>query len=113
MGRLRWIAASMVARGYMDCTQTRQLEGYSAIKGGLGAAVHNALVSEIQRLLRQECTIKVSHVYLEGNWVADALVATAFRQPLGLVLLQQPPDEVAQALHDDVLGIGQIRLVAV
>ncbi|KAK5819135.1 hypothetical protein PVK06_024097 [Gossypium arboreum] len=65
------------------------------VKAGPGAAVHNALVSEIQRSLQQEWTVKVSHVYLEGNSVAGALAATAFRLPLGLVLLQQPPDEVA------------------
>jgi len=61
--------------------------------------------------LSKDWTVRVSHVYREGNHLADGLANYAFPLSLGLHLYDFCPDDLSLCLSEDARGSAYSRRV--
>lgn len=86
----------------------------NSIKGeGVGCASGCHLVKQIRKLLRGNWIIQIKHIYREANKCADLLANLGCDQHCSMVVYEQPPVAVLQALNADVLGVSTPRLISV
>ncbi|CAI0383552.1 unnamed protein product [Linum tenue] len=71
---------------------------------------HN-LVLQFQRLLQQNWEVRVSHIYREGNKVADFLANKGHSASIGFHVFESSDPGLTFWILYDVLGISQTRLI--
>ncbi|PNY17666.1 ribonuclease H [Trifolium pratense] len=69
------------------------------------------LVRRIRSIMQENWRVVIKHVYREANKIADGLASLACVTKVSLSLYEQPPTEVAQVYHDDLIGVSTPRLV--
>ena len=71
----------------------------------------SGLVAHARRLLNQNWEVKLSHVFREGNCVADFLADFAHQCPLGVQILEDPPPGCGTLILNDASGVSFMRSV--
>lgn len=66
--------------------------------------VLSTLMVDCQRLLQQFRVVHITHIYREGNSVADRLANMGQTSQIGTTILQAPPQEVSLLLSRDKSG---------
>ena len=66
--------------------------------------LHLSLIQEVRRLILQQWTVKITHVWREANRCADALANVGFSCPVGLYVWDCPPNYVKDILFQDATG---------
>ena len=61
--------------------------------------------------LRRNWEVQISHIYREGNQLADYLVNKALHIERGIQVLNNAPADVFQLLHNDIVGVPWERYV--
>ncbi|KAK1397952.1 hypothetical protein POM88_007815 [Heracleum sosnowskyi] len=93
--------------GIGDC-----LEALHAIQHADAYYEYIGTIDQIRQLLRRPGTVVLKHVYCEVNRVADKLSFLGIDAfGLGIIILQDPPDEVRELLDQDRRGFSILRLV--
>lgn len=77
----------------------------------VGSAQGRGMVKRIKRLLAEDWTVRVTHVYREAHTVADGLVRMGCGLVYRLVTMHHPPPQVSQLLLADVVGVVTPRLI--
>ncbi|CAL1397034.1 unnamed protein product [Linum trigynum] len=74
---------------------------------------HATLLSAIRRKIGQDWLVSITHVYREGNRVADWLSKHSLVYPYGVHEVANPPPELASIVREDAMGISfERRIVA-
>ncbi|CAL1353630.1 unnamed protein product [Linum trigynum] len=71
------------------------------------------LLSSIRRRISRDWLVRISHVYREGNRVADWLSKHSLVYPYGVHELAHPPAGLLSILRDDVQGVAFQRRVVI
>lgn len=61
---------------------------------------HNPVVRGVKNMLRRTWTVRVQHVYREGNAVANQMAALAWRYGMDLQIYRSPPVELMKLLTE-------------
>jgi hypothetical protein len=86
------------------------LQAVSLIKHG--ASPHHRFANEIHRirqLLNKDWSVVVNHTLREGNACADVLAKMGAASNSPLIILDEPPSQLASALHADAWGVAFVR----
>ncbi|CAN0890760.1 Putative ribonuclease H protein At1g65750, partial [Linum grandiflorum] len=74
---------------------------------------HSSCIREARNLLRRTWDVTVSHIFCEGNRVADALAHYGHSRPLGLHTLSCLSSDVISCLRADSFGVVLPRMISV
>ncbi|CAL1352415.1 unnamed protein product [Linum trigynum] len=72
---------------------------------------HATLLSAIRRKIGQEWLVNISHVYREGNRVADWLSKHSLVYPYGVHEVANPPSELVSIVREDARGVSFERRI--
>ncbi|CAL1408401.1 unnamed protein product [Linum trigynum] len=72
---------------------------------------HATLLSAIRRRISQEWLVSITHVYREGNRVADWLSKHSLVYSYGVHEVANPPPELASIVREDAMGISFERQI--
>ncbi|XP_027343408.1 DExH-box ATP-dependent RNA helicase DExH6-like [Abrus precatorius] len=81
-------------------------------RSGLNIDVLAPVVQSIlDEMMKEDCTVRLSHCYREGNKVADWLAHYAQSTELGLHVLRAPPPDCVKFVKNDISGVFKLRAV--
>ncbi|CAI0378945.1 unnamed protein product [Linum tenue] len=69
------------------------------------------LVLQFQGLIQRNWEVRISHIYREGNKVADFLANTGHSVSIGYHVFESSDSGLTYWILYDVLGISQTRLI--
>lgn len=69
------------------------------------------LILEICRLLNDGWSVRVSHIYREGNACVDALANLAYNMEVDVLMYEQPPAQLTSLLLSDVIRVTTCHLI--
>ncbi|CAN0927908.1 Putative ribonuclease H protein At1g65750, partial [Linum grandiflorum] len=91
------------------CKVNLQLDSQCVVDALLGDPLedfrHSFCISEAKNVLRRTWDVTGSHIFREGNRVADALAHYGHYRPLGLHPLSCLPSGVISCLRTDSFGV--------
>lgn len=67
------------------------------------------LIQRLKMLLLAFKEIKVRHIFREANMCADILAGLGCNSHFGMIVYEQAPVQLDQALHSDVIGVFTLR----
>ncbi|CAH9063024.1 unnamed protein product [Cuscuta europaea] len=78
---------------------------------GERAHQHSSEVAQFRELLNRNWTVRVEHVYREGNRAADFLASLGHTLPIGVHSISNVDSRLSLHILYDLLGISQPRLI--
>ena len=87
-----------------------ELDSTSAIALISGSAnllhPYATVIQSVRDLIYRPWTVKIMHVFGEGNKAADALAALGHPQHLGVIFYSSPPLSIGTILREDLVGVA-------
>ncbi|KAF7823453.1 hypothetical protein G2W53_021597 [Senna tora] len=71
------------------------------------------LVLKILSLIEKDWEVKISHIFREGNRVADNIASRAFHIGAGIKTFQEQDEVLAELIHEDLHSLGMLRHIVV
>lgn len=92
--------------------ETDSLTGLELVMKEPRGSPHHNVIQEIRKQIKQQWECKVSHIWREGNQVADCLAKISLNMQPGLYVLDTPPQDIKSKLLFDEQGVTTPRLIA-